>query len=115
MNRSEKYFKTLRGLLLLAVAALVAGCGNGGKSTGASTGNQAAEACNCVPLGAAGNYAILARLGISTPLLTETITPTVVTGNVGLSPNPELHHRIFIIGCDDVFHLVSGYWTSICI
>ena len=88
MNRSEKYFKTLRGLLLLAVAALVAGCGNGGKSTGAGTGNQAAAACNCVPLGAAGNYAILARLGISTPLLTETITPTVVTGNVGLSPNP---------------------------
>ena len=90
-------------LLALAVVAL-AGCDNGGGSTdpgpgpgpgpgaGAGAGAGAGPGpgpgatggvcvgADCVSLGAAGGYAILAKSGIST------VPSSVVTGNVGVSP-----------------------------
>ena len=91
MNRLENYLKPRSWLLVLALAALVTGCGSsgGGGSTGtAGSGPSAAEgptgsvstAAGSVSLGAAGHYAILAKTGVSS------VPNSVVTGNVGLSP-----------------------------
>ena len=81
MNRFAKYSKPLTWLLMLAVAALVAGCGGKGTSTNAGSGSGPnGRACNCVPLGTAIGYAILAKTGITS------LPSSVVTGNVGLSP-----------------------------
>lgn len=91
MNRSETYFKPRSWLLVLALAALVAGCGgssggndggNGGSGASVAEGPAGAvsTAAGSVSLGTAGQYAILAKAGVST------VPNSVVTGNVGLSP-----------------------------
>lgn len=87
MNRFINYSKPRNWLLVLALAALVAGCGGNDGGSG-SSGPSAAEgptgavstAAGSVSLGAAGHYAILAKTGVST------VPNSVVTGNVGLSP-----------------------------
>lgn len=88
MNIFTNYPQPRMWLLGLAVAALTVGCGGGGSSGGGGSGPSAAEgptgavstAAGSVSLGAAGNYAILAKTGVST------VPNSVVTGNVGLSP-----------------------------
>jgi len=98
--------------LLLAVALTGCGGGDGGaavpRADGSAAGSSAAtrgavstEAA-AVPLGTAGNYAILAKTGIST-------TPTsVVTGNVGLSPAA----RGYLTGWSLILEPTDTYFTS---
>jgi hypothetical protein len=57
-------------LSALFLAIFMTGCGGSGGNGGAGT----------VSLGAAGNYAILAKTGVST------VSGSAVTGNIGLSP-----------------------------
>lgn len=91
MNRFINYSKPRNWLLVLALAALVAGCGGNDGGSG-SSGPSAAEgptgavstAAGSVSLGAAGHYAILAKTGVST------VPNSVVTGNVGLSPTARI-------------------------
>ncbi len=91
MNRFTNYSKTWKWLLVSAVAALVAGCGGGGNGGGGGGGGGGPGAsagptggtcvgADCVDLGTAANYSILAKAG------TTTTGTTVVTGNVGVSP-----------------------------
>ncbi|MBI3545685.1 MAG: DUF3494 domain-containing protein [Gammaproteobacteria bacterium] len=110
MNRFTKQFKPMMWSLVLAVAAL-AGCGGGdsgnGNSDGGSssglgaTGGVCAEAA-CVSLGTAGNYAILAKTGVST------VPSSVVTGNVGVSPVA----RIGLTGWSETYDSTDSYATS---
>lgn len=83
MNRFERFFKPLMWSTTFALAALVAGCG--GSSGGAASNSYdstgtVSTAAGGVSLGTAGNYAILAKSGVST------VPSSVVTGNVGVSP-----------------------------
>ena len=68
----------------ILLAAIVAGCSDGGGGTGVNTGLGATGAvcagASCVNLGTAGNYAILAKTGVSS------VPSSVITGNIGLSP-----------------------------
>jgi hypothetical protein len=70
--------------MAVLLAAAVAGCGGGGgDSAPAAKPASASGVCtgaNCVNLGTAGNYAILAQTGIST------VPTSAVTGNIGVSP-----------------------------
>jgi hypothetical protein len=98
MNRFGSLFKPLMWLMALLLAAFVAGCGDGGSgrdgglpspgggglptAAGKGTGvGGLGRGPAPVNLGAAGNYVILAKSAISTTGV------TVVTGDVGLSPN----------------------------
>lgn len=93
MNRFGSSMKPRNTLVTaLLAAAFVAGCGGGGDGGGAQTGQTTVggavcEGAGCVSLGTAGSlgaasgYAILAKTGVST------VPSSVVTGNVGLSPN----------------------------
>ena len=89
MNKFRSFIKPLTWSAALLLAAFVAGCGssnNGGgavvdpNSAAAGPIGSVSTAAGRVPLGAAGNYAILAKTAVST------IPSSVVTGNVGLSP-----------------------------
>jgi hypothetical protein len=87
MNRFGSFFKPLTWTIALLLAAVVAGCGSSdggvsGTSTSAADGptGVVSAAAGSVPIGTAGNYAILAKTGVST------IPNSVVTGNIGLSP-----------------------------
>lgn len=91
MNKSKIIFKPLVWSMTLLMTALVTGCwmdGSGGASgvtaaVGPASAGPVGAVCagaSCVSLGTAGNYAILAKTGIST------VPSSVVTGNVGLSP-----------------------------
>lgn len=93
MNRFGSSMKPRNTLVTaLLAAAFVAGCGGGGDGGGAQTGQTTVggavcEGAGCVSLGTAGSlgaasgYAILAKAAVST------VPSSVVTGNVGLSPN----------------------------
>jgi hypothetical protein len=81
----EILFKLLMRFIALLLAAFIAGCGSGG---GTETGSrpapiEAGALCSsgaaCVPLGTAGHFVIL-----SVNALTNA-TPSVVTGDVGLT------------------------------
>lgn len=96
MNKYQDNSKALKWFLALALTGVVAGCGGGGGgggvAGGAGAGGVAADSAaagptggvcagaGCVDLGSAGNYAILAKTGVST------VPSSAVTGNVGLSP-----------------------------
>src|SRR5450759_3576867 len=86
MNRFESVTKPMIWSTTLLLAAIVAGCGGGSASptnalsTGLGPTGGACTGARCVNLGKAGNYAILAKTGVST------VPNSVVTGNVGLSP-----------------------------
>ncbi|MDO9069459.1 MAG: ice-binding family protein [Deltaproteobacteria bacterium] len=100
--------------LLLAVS--MTGCGNdggGGAAAPASTVGSAGASSTAtkgavsvealaVPLGTAGNYAILAKTGVST------VPSSVVTGNVGLSPAA----RGFLTGWSLITEPTDTYFTS---
>lgn len=78
----------------LCMAVLVTGCGggSGGSGSGATP----------VSLGAAGNYAILAKTGVST------VPASVVTGNIGLSPAA----RGFLTGWSLIPESIDTSFTS---
>ncbi len=107
MNRSGNFLKLQAWFTALVLAALVAGCGGDG---GGGSGSSAAEgpkgavstAVGRVPLGAAGNYAILAKSGVST------VPSSVVTGNVGLSPAS----RTFLTGWSETYDVTDTFATS---
>jgi hypothetical protein len=87
MNKYQGNSRTRMWLAALALTGAVAGCGggDGGGSTppsGASSGPTGATCAgaSCASLGTAGNYAILAKTGVST------VPSSVVTGHVGVSP-----------------------------
>ncbi|MEQ1813330.1 MAG: ice-binding family protein [Candidatus Nitrotoga sp.] len=84
MNKFSKIKKPMILSTTLLLAAIVAGCSDGGGGTGVNTGLGATGAvctgASCVNLGKAGNYAILAKTGVSS------IPSSVLTGNIGLSP-----------------------------
>jgi len=87
MNRLGSSFKPQAWLMVLLLAAFTAGCGGdggggGGAATGAGSGptGAACAGADCVNLGTAANYVILAKSGVST------VPSSAVTGNVGLSP-----------------------------
>ncbi len=94
MNNCKISFKPLALLSALLLAVVVSGCGGGGggvgvaatttavpTSPGAGTGlGGLGKGPAPVVLGAAGNYAILAKSAITT------VPASAITGNVGLSP-----------------------------
>jgi hypothetical protein len=84
MNSFKRIFKPLMWSTALLLAAFVAGCGgssNGGAASNVySSVGTVSTAAGSVSLGTAGNYAILAKSGVST------VPSSAVTGNVGLSP-----------------------------
>lgn len=66
----------------ILLAAIAVGCSDGGGS-GALAGLSPGAVCtgaSCVNLGTAGNYAILAKTGVSS------VPSSVITGSIGLSP-----------------------------
>lgn len=75
MNSKSHFFTTGAAILLLSFAAA---CGDD-----ASDGNVTGSVCtssDCVSLGAAGSYVILAKSAVST------VPTSAITGNLGLSP-----------------------------
>ncbi len=85
MIRYSSKFKLLKWSMGLILAGVVAGCGGGGdggagSDAGSGPTGGACVGADCVPLGTAANYVILAKSGVST------IPNSAVTGNVGLSP-----------------------------
>src|SRR5712671_2371487 len=95
MNKYQDSSKTQMWLMALVLSGVVAGCGGGSSGSGsgaapspsssssASSGpiGGACTGADCVPLGTSANYVLLAKTGIST------VPASMVTGNVGLSPN----------------------------
>ena len=103
--------QSLKGYMALVLVALVAACGgsgNGGGSGGGSGGSglgptgSTCTGASCVSLGAAANYAILAKTGVST------VPNSVVTGNVGLSPTA----RIGLTQWSETYDVTDTYATS---
>lgn len=96
MKQSNSVYRSATWTVALLVTALAAGCGGGSSGTaaaanppgvvaptipGAGTGlNGAGKGPAPVVLGAAGNYAILAKSAIST------VPTSAITGDLGLSP-----------------------------
>jgi len=83
MNKIEKYSKPLMWSTVVVLSAILAGCGGssgGGASTGLGATGSVCSGSDCVNLGTAANYVILAKTAAST------VPNSVVTGNVGLSP-----------------------------
>jgi len=84
MNKFSNIKKPMILSTTILLAAIVAGCSDGGGGTGVNTGLGATGAvcagASCVNLGTAGNYAILAKTGVSS------VPSSVITGNIGLSP-----------------------------
>jgi len=98
--------------MALLLAVFLAGCGGsdsnggssgaGGASAGAGPVGAACKEPACVSLGMAGNYAILAKTGVST------VPKSVVTGNVGLSPAA----RTFLTGWSLITEPTDTFFTS---
>ena len=86
MNRFENVAKPLLWSMPLLLTAIVAGCGGGNgtasvnPSAGSGPTGVVCAGANCVSLGKAGNYVILAKTGVST------VPNSAVKGNIGLSP-----------------------------
>ena len=89
MNKLNMYSKPLQYVTTLLLTAVVAGCGGGGAGVtvaGPAPMGATCSGTNCVNLGTAANYVILAETGISyTPTATVSSTPKI-TGNIGISP-----------------------------
>ncbi|MBU1710465.1 MAG: DUF3494 domain-containing protein [Proteobacteria bacterium] len=101
----HKILKINSGFVALCLAVSLTGCGGGGDGANqpplASMGNVC-EGAGCIDLGTAGNYAILAKTGVAT------VPTSVVTGNVGLSPEA----RGFLTGWDLIGEPNDNYFTS---
>jgi hypothetical protein len=92
MNKFGSSSKPFKWPVTILVASIVFGCSgsNGASNSGVapSVTGAVCSGANCVNLGASGNYAILAKTGVST------VPNSVVTGNVGVSPTS----RTFLTG-----------------
>ena len=83
MNKYSNDSKLPKWLMVLVFAGFAYGCGmdddNGSAAAAAGAGPIGAVCvgADCVPLGTAANYALLAKTGIST------VPPSAVTENVG--------------------------------
>jgi hypothetical protein len=89
------------------LAALVAGCGsNGGGGqipvVGSDPAGTTCASADCVALGAAGTYVILAQSGI------DTVPTSAVTGNIGVSPAA----ASFITGFSETLDASNVFSTS---
>jgi hypothetical protein len=116
MNKYPGNSKALMWFAALALTGAVAGCGGGdggGANGGGAAPNSAAGAgvatvgatCTgaaCVSLGTAGNYAILAKTGVST------VPGSTITGHVGLSPAA----RTFLTGWSLISEPTDTFFTS---
>jgi len=115
MNKFGNLSKSRMWLMASLLAAFVAGCGGGGGGGGgspvadagagaapASIGAVCTGTADCVPLGTAANYAILAKTGVST------VPGSTVTGNVGLSPAA----RVFLTGWSETSDVTDTFSTS---
>ena len=96
MNKYKGNSKALMWSMALVLTGVVAGCGGGGgdesgalalaafrdsaAGAGLATTGAVCSGAACVSLGTAGNYAILAKAGVSS------VPSSVVTGNVAVSP-----------------------------
>ena len=99
MHRIKGYSNRLgRYAAACLLTALMAGCGSDKGNGSAGSGGSAAA----VNLGSAANFAILAKTGVST------VPPSVVTGNVGLSPAA----RIFLTGWSEASDATDTFSTS---
>lgn len=100
-------FKLLAGITGLILVGVIAACGGGGSgNSGAGAGagpiGAACAGADCVPLGAAAHYALLAKSAIST------VPSSAVTGNVGVSPAA----RTFLTGWSLISEPTDTYFTS---
>jgi hypothetical protein len=112
MNQLKNITKPLMWTTTLLLAAIVAGCGGSGNgnpsaisgagSGGAGVVGGACTGANCVSLGTAANYAILAQTGVAT------VPTSTVTGNVGLSPTA----RTGLTGWAETYDVTDTYATS---
>ena len=121
MNQFKSFIKPPMLFVALLLAGVVSACGggdgnSGGNSAGSGGGNEGGAATSasagptggscvamgCVPLGTAGNYAVLAKTAIST------VPSSVVTGNVGLSPSA----RVGLTGWSLITEPTDTYFTS---
>ena len=81
MNKFESIKKPIMWSTAILLAAIVAGCSDGGGAgSGLGATGVVCTGASCVNLGTAGNYAILAKAGVSS------VPSSVITGNIGLSP-----------------------------
>jgi hypothetical protein len=95
MNESKECCKKMALPMSILMAALLVGCGGSSSSdsgaapsVGLGATGSVCSGASCVTLGKAGNYAILAKTGVSS------VPNSVVTGNVGVSPSA----RTFLTG-----------------
>lgn len=84
-SKFESHSRSLAWFTTLLLAAFTVGCGGGGGyssggGNGGSVGSAPAQGPAPVNLGSAGNFAILAKSGIST------VPTSTVTGDIGVSP-----------------------------
>ena len=76
-----------------------------------TTGTTVAAGPKPVSLGTAGNYAILAKTGVSyTPIAIVTSTPTI-TGNIGVSPNAATSITGFSLVADPTNVFSTSTWV----
>jgi len=104
MNRIKQYSHILsRVFTACLLTTVMAGCGsdNDGKG-GRNGGNGGNGGSGAVNLGAAANYAILAKTGVTT------VPESVVTGNVGLSPAA----RTYLAGWSEVSDVTDASSTA---
>jgi hypothetical protein len=91
MNKLQNIKKPIVWSTTLLLAAILAGCGGSSSGTAAAGPAAAGSTCtatttNCVDLGTAADYAILAEAGVAyTPTATVSSTPKII-GNIGVSP-----------------------------
>jgi hypothetical protein len=109
MNAYNSTLKPVVFALTLLMSAILSGCGGGGgtaaaPATGAGAGPIGAvcSGAACVSLGTAANYVILAKAAVST------VSGSVVSGNVGISPAS----RTFLTGWSLINEPTDTYFTS---
>jgi ice-binding like protein len=89
-------------LMALFLGVSMTGCGGDGGSSGTTPTGGACVGAACVDLGAAANYAILAKTGVATVPISK------VTGNIGLSPTA----RTGLTGWDLITEPTDTFFTS---
>lgn len=109
MNKYSNDSKLLMRVMALVLTGFVFGCGDGGgggasadASAGAGPIGGTCTGAECVSLGTAANYVILAKAGVST------VPSSAVTGNVGLSPAA----RSFLTGWSLISEPTDTFFTS---
>lgn len=110
MNTRKSISRPLTWSALILLAAVTTACGGGGNpggggsnpAAGAGPTGSACTGADCVDLGTAANYSILAETGVSTTGVTS------VNGNIGLSPAA----KVFLTGWSQTDDPTDTYATS---